>query len=320
MISYPASLLVLPLSALLGVVYVNTTRARSPILRRVGRIGALSLAWASPLATTGPGPAQLTLGLLVGFLGIRMVALGERWRGAALPPSFGRVLRAMVLPEDLMATERRRRKLPALLLLMLGVALVAACVGLLVLGNQLRLWRWSRAADDLLVLIEVAVGAEGIHLVIVGGAGLLGRSVVGLQDHPLLSSSLGQFWARRWNHLVQGNLDRGFFRPYARRRSFAAGTLAAFGASAVMHVIAVLRPSQPETTLGPAAAVLAFFLLHGLLVCGERALGLHHQPHSPRRLFLARVRTLALFALLSPLLLDPFANVVHLHGRSLGGF
>ena len=103
MISYPASLLVLPFAALLGVVYVNSTRARSRSLRRVGRIGALSAAWVSPLATTGPGPAQLTVGLLVGFLGIDMVALGERWRHTALPPSFGRVLRAMVLPEDLMA-------------------------------------------------------------------------------------------------------------------------------------------------------------------------------------------------------------------------
>lgn len=320
MIPYPASLLVLPLAALLGVVYVNATRARSPLLRRVGRIGALSAAWASPLATTGPGPAQLTIGLLVGFLGIRMVALGERWRTTALPPSFGRVLRAMILPEDLMAPEPRRRTVPAGLQLATGVTLAAACVGLLMVGDQVRLWRWSRALDDLLVLIEVAVGAEGIHLAIVGGAGLLGRSVVGLQEHPLLSSSLCQFWARRWNHLVQGNLDRGFFRPYARRRSFAVGTLAAFGASAVMHVIAVLQPARPETTLAPAAAVFGFFVLHGLLVTGERALGLHRQPHSRRGLFLARVRTLALFALLSPLLLDPFANLVHLHGRRLGGF
>jgi H+/Cl- antiporter ClcA len=66
--------------------------------------------------------------------------------------------------------------------------------------------------------------------------------------------------------------------------------------------------------------VLAFFLLHALLVSAERALNLHRQPHTRRGLFLARVRTLALFALLSPLLLDPFANAVHVHGRTPGGF
>lgn len=314
MISYPASLLVLPFAALLGVIFVNATRARRPALRHGGRIAALTLTWISPLATTGPGPAQLTVGLLVGFLGIRMAALGERWRSTSLPPSPGRVLRAMVLPDDLMARAPRAQQAPALLLVT-GILLAAVCLALLVAGNAVRLWTWSRAADDLLVLLEVAVGAEGIHLMIVGGAGLFGRSVAGLQEHPLLSSSLGQFWARRWNHLVQSNLDRGFFRPYARRRSFAAGTVAAFGASAVMHVIAVFDPVHLAASAGPSAAVAGFFLLHGGLVIAERRLGLHHQPHGRTRLLLARVRTLALFALLSPLLLDPFANLVHVHGR-----
>ena len=316
MISYPASLLVLPVAAFLGVIYVSATRARQPALRHGGRIAALTVTWILPLATTGPGPAELILGLLVGFLGIRMVALGERWRSASLPPTPGRVLRAMVLPGELMASAPREHRRPALLLVT-GMALASACVALLVAGNIVRLWTWSRAADDLLVLLEVAVGAEGIHLMIVGGAGLLGRSVAGLQERPLLSSSLGQFWARRWNHLVQSNLDRGFFRPYARRRAFATGTVAAFGASAVMHVIAVFDPSHLAVSLGPSAAVAAFFLVHGGLVIAERRLGLHHQPHTGPRLLLARVRTLALFALLSPLLLDPFANLVHVHGRPL---
>lgn len=316
MIAYPFSLLVLPFAALLGVVHVNTARVRHPALRSAGRVASLALAWASPLAATGPGPAQLTVGLLVGYLGIRMVSLAERWRTLPLPPPFTRVFRAMVVPDDLMARDRRPARVPSAVLLAAGLALAATCVAMLVLGNRVRLWTWSRAADDLLVLLEVAVGAEGIHLTLVGAAGLCGRRVAGLQERPWLSSSLSQFWAGRWNHLVQANLDRGFFRPYARRRSFALGTWAAFGASAVMHVLAVLEPSHLRETVGPSAAVAGFFLLHGALVLGERALGLHRQPHGPARLLLARVRTMALFALLSPLLLDPFANVVHLHGRT----
>ncbi len=64
----------------------------------------------------------------------------------------------------------------------------------------------------MLVFAEVAVGAAGVHDLIVGLAALGGHQVMGLQDDPHLASSLTQFWGRRWNRLVQGNLDRAFFR------------------------------------------------------------------------------------------------------------
>ncbi|MBC8133165.1 MAG: hypothetical protein H7X95_09305 [Deltaproteobacteria bacterium] len=331
MIPFPLSLLLLPAAALAGVLYVALERVRSDQARRFGRIAILAITWASPLASQGPGPAQLTLGLLVGYLGIRMVALRERWRLNRLPPSASQVFKAMVIPEELLVvapapaptlwgSPAQPVKQRASLLLLRGLAAAAACVGLLVLGNQLRIWQWSRALDDLLVLAEVAVGTMGVHQIIVGSAGLAGRQVLGLQDQPILSASLCQFWARRWNRLVQANLDRGFFRPYGRRRQWALGTLTAFTASGMMHVIAVLDTERPALTLAPSVAVMAFFLIHGALVLAERRLGWHRQPQKASALMLARMRTIALFALLSPLLLDPFANVVHVHGRTLNSW
>lgn len=319
MIDFPFSLLSLPLAVAAGVGYVTLANVPSAGARRAGR-GALLLAvWCAPLLTRGPGPAQLTLGLLVGFLGIRMVALGARWGKAPRLPSSPRIALAMIVPEELLvARPAHHSAVSAGLTMARGVLGAVVCVGLLIIGNRLRLWRFSRLGDDLLVFVEVAVGAGGIHDLIVGVAAACGHQVLGLQERPHLSSSLTQFWGRRWNRLVQGNLDRAFFRPHARRRSFAKGTLLAFAASGVMHVVAVLDAGSPAVTLGPASAVMGFFLLHAGLVLAERAEGTAHRVQRGRALAAARARTLLLFALLSPLLLDPFASVANVHGRSLG--
>jgi len=276
----------------------------------------LGATWASPLVTRGPGPAQLTLGLLVGFLGIRMVALGALVAPGQPGRSPGHLAGRMLLPEPLLVRRAVALPRPGWVALR-GLLASALCVGLLVAGNAVRLWHWSRFADDMLVFAEAAVGAAGVHDLIVGLAALGGHQVLGLQDNPHLASSLTQFWGRRWNRLVQGNLDRAFFRPHARRRSFTMGTLLAFTASGIMHVVAVLDAGPPALTLGPAAVVMAFFWLHALLLLGERSAAVPRHADRPDGLLWRRVRTAVLFAILSPLLLDPFATVANVHGRTL---
>src|SRR5947199_60367 len=71
-------------------------------------------------------------------------------------------------------------------------------------------------------------------------AAFFGRSMRGLLDRPEMCISLWQFWARCWNRRVQTDLDRGLFRPLAGGGAPRAGVLAAFAASGVMHVVAVL--------------------------------------------------------------------------------
>lgn len=318
MLDLPFSLMLLPLSVAAGVGYVQLGRATSPGVRRAGRAALLAGTWVSPLFTRGPGAVQLILGLLVGFLGVRMAALGTRLtpgsRGARL--STGALAGRMLLPEPLLARRASTLRRPGWVVAR-GLLASAVCVGLLVVGNAVRLWHWSRFADDMLVFAEVAIGAAGTHDLIVGLAALGGHQVLGLQDAPHLSSSLTQFWGRRWNRLVQGNLDRAFFRPYARRRSFTVGTLLAFTASGIMHVVAVLDAGPPALTLGPAALVMVFFWLHALLLLAERRGGVTRDADRRGGLFWRRLRTGVLFAILSPLLLDPFATVANVHGRTL---
>lgn len=307
---YGPAVLVLVLAATRAQIAVRAWR--SPLARRGARGALAALACALPLATRGPGPVQLALGLLAGYFAIRAEALSATGGGA----SFA----ALLDVGDLLRVVPGAARRAPVRTLTLGLVGMGACVALLIVGNALRLWRWSRYADALLVCLEVAMGTMGLNNLIIllaAARGRPGHPIAGLQDRPALSASLAEFWAVRWNHLVAPNLERGFFRPLARRHHPTLGIIAAFTASAVMHLIPVLAAAPFAVSVLPAIQVGAFFLLHGLLVLGEHELGLARPPTSPRALFWARARTVTLFVLLSPMMLGPFADVCHVHGRAL---
>ena len=321
MLLFPASLFLMPAMVALGVVYVTASRLSDAHVRTGIRLSILIGTCAAPALTRGPGPAQLILGLVAGYLGIRMVALARQGRGVNLTQeeSIARIVRALIVPDDLFVPTATPRHRP-LLATAFGLAGVAGCILLLVLGNDWRLWQRSllgRLLDDQLVLLEVAVGAAGVHYLVVGIAGLCGRSVEGFQNHPLLSASLAEFWDRRWNRMVQGNLKRAFFQVHARAGRPVRGVLAAFTASGVLHVMAVAGAGSPQRIVLPSLLVMGFFLLHAVLVLAEKHLDWQRAPARPWPRLLARVRTMMVFASLSPLLIDPFACVTGVHGRML---
>jgi hypothetical protein len=311
MIPFPYSFLLLALVVAMGMAYVAAGRWGR--LRIPARVVLLALVCALPFTTTGPGPAQVILGLVMGYLGLRMAALGQR----PARPSWLTCLDLIHL-EPLLEPRATPWSKPGWLVVA-GLVEIAACVSLLWLGYWVRLWETSgplRWLDDLIVLVEVGVGAAGMHHVIVGVAARLGRHVLGLQDRPLLSASLSEFWGKRWNRLVQRHLYEGFFRPALRAGKPRWALFSAFAASGILHLL-VLGDSGPWPVILPMAGqIMGFFLLHGALVAIERRLGWHHMPAGPRRLALARARSLIVFVLLSPLLLDPFARLAHVHGRS----
>jgi hypothetical protein len=310
MIGFPLGLVVVfpVVAAAWALVVVGAWR--SPPARGGARAILAAVVCGAPLLSTGPGAVQMAVGLSAGYLAIRAAALA----GGA-PRSGARVLPALFSVADLLRpvpAETRPARGRALLY---GAAAAGACVALMLAGDAVRLWRWSHYADGLLVCLEVALAATGLNNLILAAAG---RPISGLQDRPALSASLAELWAARWNHLVAPNLDRGFFRPLARRRRPVAGVLAAFTASGVMHVVPVLAAAPLALSIRPALQVFAFFILHGALVLAERALGGHRAPASGRALLVARLRTVTLFVLLSPMMLGPFADVCHVHGRALG--
>jgi hypothetical protein len=319
MLAFPLSFLLLPVVVGLGVAYVLAERLPKAGSRITARVAILAVTCGTPLLTRGPGPAQLILGLLVGYLGIRMVALSQR----TLPDGRQRESKAVVLDLITPAGIFRSAAVPVrrpLLVTLAGGAGVAVCVVLLVLGSQWRLWQMSRLGhflDDQLVVLEVAVGVLGVHALIVGVAGLLGHSVTGLLDRPFRSTSLTEFWGRRWNRMVQINLAVGFFVPLARRGLPTLGLFAAFLASGLFHVLAVLGAGPLRVVALPCAYVLWAFLGHSLAVLVEQRLGWNHRPPTRSAQAFARARTLLLFLALSPGLIEPLAAVAGVHGRSL---
>ena len=316
-LAFPFSFLLLPVAVGLGVAYVRAGRLPHRRLRIAARVGALTATCALPLLTRGPGPGQLILGLLVGYLGLRTVAVA-RSHGLA-EGGIKAIVLQLITPAGIFQPSTRQIRRPVVVILS-GCAGIVSCVVLLILGNEWRLWQASQFGhflDDQLVVLEIAVGAAGVHSLIVGIAQLFGRPVCGLLDHPFRSTSLGEFWGRRWNRMVQINLAAGFYRPLARAGRPTLAFVAAFAASGVMHVVAVLGAGPLRMVALPCACVLWCFLSHGAAVLIEQRLGWHERPVGRWSHAIARIRTLLLFIALTPGLIEPFAAVANAHGRSL---
>ncbi|HEY1956120.1 MAG TPA: MBOAT family protein [Polyangiaceae bacterium] len=164
--------------------------------------------------------------------------------------------------------------------------------------------------------MRTLVGGTSAYFMVDAGARLtratfaaLGFDPGRLHDAPILARSVTEFWGRRWNRTIHVWLDENAFRPAmraARRRtrnrslSLAAGVLAAFGASAILHGVPMLvvYPSY-------AAPMTAFFLLHGLIVVFEARLGVARWPA-----LAAHAWTLGIFALTAPLFVEPLLRAM----------
>ncbi|KAL6899820.1 hypothetical protein ACP4OV_006478 [Aristida adscensionis] len=85
-------------------------------------------------------------------------------------------------------------------------------------------------------------------------------------DRPYLSASLRDFWGRRWNLMASAVLRPAVYDPVRARRGAAAGVLATFLVSGLMHEVVAFY----LTERAPTGKLTAFFLLHGAAVCAER--------------------------------------------------
>ncbi|RLM75269.1 putative long-chain-alcohol O-fatty-acyltransferase 1 [Panicum miliaceum] len=98
-------------------------------------------------------------------------------------------------------------------------------------------------------------------------------------DRPYLASSLRDFWGRRWNLVVPAVLRPSVYGPVRARAGRAAGVLAAFLVSGLMHEVLVcyltLRP--------PTGEMAAFFLIHGACCVVEGWCAARGWPPAPPR-------------------------------------
>jgi hypothetical protein len=132
---------------------------------------------------------------------------------------------------------------------------------------------------------------------------LAGIDVPPLQDRPIHSRSIREFWNRRWNRPVSGWLGTFVHEPVAARKGPEWGLFAAFVASGLLHGWMFLAAT------GWIAAIMAtlFFVFQALFVLVESAIDVRKA--SPR---LQRLWTAGLLALSSPLFVDPLLRVLGL--------
>ena len=120
---------------------------------------------------------------------------------------------------------------------------------------------------------------------------------------PVAARSLRDFWGKRWNRAMSAWLYRFIFLPLAHRHHLHLGLICVFLVSAAMHAW------LPLVALGASAAFSmgAFFCLQGVFILAEDRLHVCAWP-TP----LARVWTLTILLLTSPLYIYPILSLLHL--------
>ena len=89
---------------------------------------------------------------------------------------------------------------------------------------------------------------------------------VPIMSRPLRSTSVSEFWGRRWNAAFNDLAARLVFRPVARHTSVFAATLIAFAVSGLIHELVISLPANAGFGLPTA-----YFLVQGLGVLAERS-------------------------------------------------
>jgi alginate O-acetyltransferase complex protein AlgI len=87
-----------------------------------------------------------------------------------------------------------------------------------------------------------------------------------IMNRPLRSTSVSEFWGRRWNAAFNDLAVRLVFRPVVRHSTVLAATLMAFAVSGLIHELVISLPAGAGFGLPTA-----YFLLQGLGVLVERS-------------------------------------------------
>lgn len=149
----------------------------------------------------------------------------------------------------------------------------SAALGKSVLGGVL-LWGVARWAPEDAPLLAGWIGMVGIALLLHFGVfhvlscawRWLGVDARPLMNHPLASSSVSEFWGRRWNTAFRDLTHRFLFRPL-RRWVGARGAIAAgFLISGLIHEAVISLPAR-----GGYGLPTLYFLLQAAAMLAERS-------------------------------------------------
>jgi hypothetical protein len=131
-------------------------------------------------------------------------------------------------------------------------ASAASRLGLLEAGTWVP--AWCRAASLVLLL-------EGSFRAVAGALRAAGLHAEDVFRDPWRMEDLRSFWGRRWNRVVGRTLGLEVFAPTRRAAGSAAGVLAAFLASGLLHEVSLHVPTGRSLF-----SYLAFFGVHAVAI------------------------------------------------------
>jgi hypothetical protein len=263
---------------------------RQDAARRHARLLGL-LALLSPiLAPPTWVAARVVLGAF-GVLGFgRSLDLVRRSEGLSF---WGRVW-MLTAVFDVREAQRRPPRLDVREAAWLFVHLVSTCLAGLMVFEHADASGWLLRWGCGVVVVYALVESVQSFLLLVYAA--LGVELARVNDYPIRSTTLAEFWGRRWNRAVSGWLNDNLFFPLARRRRVVLGICAAFAGSTAMHFWFAWVPLD----LAGGAMMAGYFVIHGAAMLLERYLGV-----ATWRLGIRRAWTLAWLLLPSPLFIEP---------------
>ncbi|KAK1677555.1 hypothetical protein QYE76_038403 [Lolium multiflorum] len=243
----------------------SSSLLRPGLPRLVALLPVLALLAAAPLAFTSSASVRGTAAFFFAWLCMFKVGLLAAGRGP-LDPALPLLtfLFTALLPVKLRGGAEGASKAKA------PVSLASCAVKVAALAAVLRLYQFR---DRLHLYLRLAL--YGVHMycfldlllpciAAVGGA--LGMEMEPQFDRPYLASSLRDFWGRRWNLMVSAILRTSVYEPVRARAGVAAGVLASFAVSGLMHEAMIFYFTLQWP---PTGEISAFFLLHGACCIAE---------------------------------------------------
>lgn len=257
-----------------------TTRLRSLSLARALGWGSLGVATVVVHVTSryeGAGVRMVTfiafgLAALKGLVTVEAQATGTPRLTAT--EWWGFTLGWLGMQPRLFTTRRDEARQGGPRLLRMAAARIAAGLALLAVGHALFRATGSRGLATVLVLPGVSLVLHfGVCNVMAGAWRLAGVPCEPIFRAPLRSTSLKEFWGRRWNVAFSEMSALTVYRPLMPVVGQGPARALAFVVSGALHEMAISLPVQ-----GGYGLPTLYFLLHGGLVTLEEALARRGRP------------------------------------------
>ncbi|MCP4502585.1 MAG: hypothetical protein GY822_21770 [Deltaproteobacteria bacterium] len=204
---------------------------------------------------------------------------------------------------DLRRFQRRQKKFSRdklLELIVYGLLAGAALYGVVFVAKSYIGWthfaiRWSAG----LVLLYAAVDAGNAFALFVCRA--LGWEAPSMQNKPILSKSVHEFWGRRWNREIHEWVLVHIYSPMTRRNRPILGLSLAFLYTAFLHAY----PANVALGWRYAFPMGLFFLLNGAALAFERLVDSRRWPA-----FFGHLWTVLFVFSTSPLFMEPALSMM----------